>query len=122
INLRKLDVQSIKTNITIGILVCGKTIDQSLVLLKSAVMFSLDANLHVVIVSDADTISIIGQHVLSLKLGLNEIGYSGFTFELHLEWYPHDAKGPDWKSMYRVCSTQRLFFPVRKSIYWLFEV
>ncbi|CAG7833217.1 unnamed protein product [Allacma fusca] len=105
------DTRSSRINLTLAILVCGERRVQALVMLKSAVMFSLDANLHVIVVSDAATIKSVGIEILMMRMVLQEIGYKGYTFELVLEWYPKGKKEPDWKSMYQTCSNQRLFFP-----------
>ncbi|CAG7818945.1 unnamed protein product [Allacma fusca] len=111
-DFRKLKFQPDKPIINVAVVVCdGDLIEQVETMLKSVVMFSLDANLHLVIVSDKETILTIGQHVIFLKLALTELGYTGFTYELHLEWFPKDGGSPDWKSMFAVCTSQRLFFP-----------
>ena len=103
-------------------------------MLKSLLLFTQDATFHLIVFSDNDTILDVGQDVsyfqrciasviaafngknttfqlLATKwLAQRKLGLD-FSFELHREHFPSDT-GTDWKSMYRTCATQRLFFPV----------
>ncbi|CAG7820809.1 unnamed protein product [Allacma fusca] len=96
-----------KVRINVATVACSKSTIDVMVMLKSAVMFSRDASLHVIIFGDK-TLPLLAELVLELKWTINSLGWD-FTYELLEVWFPPE-QNEEWKQMYALCATQRLFF------------
>jgi UDP-xylose:glucoside alpha-1,3-xylosyltransferase len=96
----------IEQKIVIGVVACGiMRMEETLTLVKSALIFSCDENrIKFIIFSEKPLFLMLSE---SLK-GFQSV-YE-FEFELKEISYPVDNKDL-WKSMFKPCASQRLFFP-----------
>ena len=132
-----------KTRIPIIAVSCGDRADELIQMLKSALIFSQDAHLDATVIADEDSIHRVGEEVkillipvsfveilqffnclklVELQRQSNMAGWD-FTFTLLPKKYPRDTE--NWfRSKRWLCSTLRLFFPVRNRLFsfWLEEI
>lgn len=92
--------------ITIACVVCGNRVNETLVLMKSALIFSKE-NLRFIIFVDNNALVAINNQVSKWPLMI----LHKMKLELHPIMFPSDME-EEWKKLFKPCASQRLFLPV----------
>lgn len=98
---------SLKSNeIILVVVTCGiDRLQETLVMIKSAIFFCLKVKLRVVVVADTDLIKGF-EEKLSEWQGLVN---NSFSFEVHPVHFPENED--QWRHLFKPCAAQRLFLP-----------
>jgi UDP-xylose:glucoside alpha-1,3-xylosyltransferase len=111
LDLLKNDENVIKEEeeIIIAMAVCGvKRINESIVMIKSAILFSKIRLRFVIFVDEIANETLSNELQQKIKI---KAASSRHIFEIRKMQFPTEH-GIDWKSIFRPCSCQRLFLPV----------
>ncbi|CAH1395697.1 unnamed protein product [Nezara viridula] len=94
-----------KKDVALSVVVCGDRVRETLVLIKSAIVFSRKCNLKVIIVAEPELIESF-EETLSEWVAKN----NSFSFETHPISFPK-TQAEEWKKLFKPCASQRLFLP-----------
>ncbi|KAG8233143.1 hypothetical protein J437_LFUL010373 [Ladona fulva] len=92
--------------IVLAVVACGDRVAETLVMLKSALIFS-QVHLRFIVIADDDLIP-------SFKEKLKEwttILPNKFVFEVHPINFPLQGNTEEWRKLFKPCAAQRLFLP-----------
>ncbi|XP_039300995.1 glucoside xylosyltransferase 2-like, partial [Nilaparvata lugens] len=98
----------IPSEIVVAVVVCGDRLTETLVMLKSAILFCfyLRHDLRIVIFTENSLFQSFSE-----KLGeWQSLTNTSFQFELHGLSFP-DKNGNEWRKLFKPCAAQRLFLP-----------
>lgn len=96
-----------KGEIVIAVVACGMRLDETLNMIKSAIIFAVDNPLKFIIITEPDLM--IG---FREKLGdWQNITKHKFKFRIQLLTFPEENER-EWKELFKPCAAQRLFLPV----------
>ncbi|BES89854.1 Glycosyl transferase family 8 [Nesidiocoris tenuis] len=95
-----------KQDVVLSVVVCGDRVQETLVMIKSAVIFSQDSTLRIVVVAEPTIIPDFEEKLTEWKNLLN----GSFEFETHRIRFP-DKGGDEWIKLFKPCASQRLFLP-----------
>ncbi|RZF32027.1 hypothetical protein LSTR_LSTR007105 [Laodelphax striatellus] len=98
----------IPSEIVVAVVVCGDRLTETLVMLKSAILFSfyLSHDLRIVIFTENSLFQSFSEKLGEWQGHTN----SSFQFELHSLSFP-DKNGNEWRKLFKPCAAQRLFLP-----------
>lgn len=107
--MKQLNMFFLRNDMVVAVVACGNRVQETLVMLKSAIMFS-KVKLNFIIVTEDDLIENFKEKLSEWKSFTN----NGFTYNvLPLTFPPKDAE--EWKKLFKPCAAQRLFLPV---VFW----
>ncbi|XP_046396531.1 glucoside xylosyltransferase 1 [Ischnura elegans] len=92
--------------IVLAVVACGDRLDETLVMLKSALIFS-QVHLRIIVIADDNLIP-------SFREKLKEWTYilpDRFVFEVHPINFPLQGNTEEWRKLFKPCAAQRLFLP-----------
>ncbi|XP_071442741.1 glucoside xylosyltransferase 1-like [Hetaerina americana] len=92
--------------IAVAVVACGDRLDETLVMLKSALIFS-QVHLRIIVIADDNLIP-------SFREKLKEWTYilpDRFVFEVHPIKFPLQGNTEEWRKLFKPCAAQRLFLP-----------
>lgn len=93
-------------DIKLAVVLCGERLNQTVVTLKSAIIFS-KSPLHFIIIADENNRQLIKNEILKWpRSTLNRL-----SFEIHPIKFPNGSEGAEWKKLFKLCACQRLFLP-----------
>ncbi|GFS68649.1 glucoside xylosyltransferase 1 [Nephila pilipes] len=92
--------------IKIAAVLCGERLNQTLVTLKSAQVFSKES-LHFILIVDENNHEILKTKILEWPNGVLD----RLSFEIHPINFPEGNEGEEWKKLFKLCACQRLFLP-----------
>ncbi|XP_054717429.1 glucoside xylosyltransferase 1-like [Uloborus diversus] len=92
--------------IKIAVVLCGDRLNQTLVTLKSTVIFS-EKPLHFIIIVDEQNRQQLYNKLLRWPVDV----LSRLSFEFHGVHFPNGSEGEEWKKLFKLCACQRLFLP-----------
>lgn len=104
--IEKLSSKPKKITVALSVVVCGDRIQETLVMIKSAIVFSRKCNLHVIIITETGLIENFEETLSEWKNDKN----ASFTFETHPVSFP-ESQVDEWKKLFKPCASQRLFLP-----------
>ncbi|KAK7866870.1 hypothetical protein R5R35_006035 [Gryllus longicercus] len=93
--------------IVLAVVACGDRLAETLVMIKSAIIFT-SSDLVVIVFSDKKLIP-------SFKEKLNEwrtITNQSFSYEVYPVTFPPEENAEEWRALFKPCASQRLFLPV----------
>uniref|UniRef100_A0A1B6CX52 UDP-D-xylose:beta-D-glucoside alpha-1,3-D-xylosyltransferase n=2 Tax=Clastoptera arizonana TaxID=38151 RepID=A0A1B6CX52_9HEMI len=99
-------LNSLKIKIVLAVVACGDRLHETLMMIKSAILFGIKNDLKIVVIADHELIQ-------SFKEKLNEwkeLMNNTFSFELHPIAFPI-AEENEWRKLFKPCASQRLFLP-----------
>ncbi|XP_076308913.1 glucoside xylosyltransferase 2-like isoform X3 [Tachypleus tridentatus] len=94
----------IPNSVVLAISVCGNRVQEALVMLKSAIAFSRQ-KLHLVLMTEDEIIP----KLRDVMLGWPPTFMNRVTLEFHPISYPDYVNQTEWRGLYRLCSTHKLF-------------
>lgn len=97
--------------VTICVVVCGDRLDESLTMLKSALVFT-NTSLQFIIITENNLIPAFNEKLSEWKLISNKT----FDFVIRSITFPEGSDPGIWKKLFKPCAAQRLFLPVSISI------
>ncbi|KAG8186441.1 hypothetical protein JTE90_012362 [Oedothorax gibbosus] len=92
--------------IKIAVVLCGERLNQTIVTLKSAQMFSKQS-LHFILIADEDN----RENLKNMLLKWPSKVLNRLSFEIHPINFPSGKEGEEWKRLFKLCACQRLFLP-----------
>ncbi|CAL1265215.1 unnamed protein product [Larinioides sclopetarius] len=92
--------------IKIAAVLCGDRLNQTLVTLKSAQVFSKES-LHFILVVDENNRETLKNKILKWPSNVLD----RLSFEIHPVSFPEGSEGDEWKKLFKLCACQRLFLP-----------
>uniref|UniRef100_A0A0A9XB39 UDP-D-xylose:beta-D-glucoside alpha-1,3-D-xylosyltransferase n=1 Tax=Lygus hesperus TaxID=30085 RepID=A0A0A9XB39_LYGHE len=95
-----------KRDIVLSVVVCGDRVSETLVMIKSAVVFSQDSSLRIVVIADPQIIPNFEEKLTEWRHMLN----GSFEYETHPIRFPKHG-GEEWRKLFKPCASQRLFLP-----------
>ena len=99
------------SEIIIAAVACGDRANETLIMMKSALVLSQKEVIRFVIFADDLVSSIIREEI---KLWPMQILFR-VNLDLHPIQLPEHGKANEWKKLFKPCASQRLFFPVSKT-------
>jgi len=97
-----------ETNIHVAVVACGDRMPETIILLKSAVMFSLPSSyLHFHIFTEFDLQPLFSQALDAWPSFVR----ARFNYTLYPIKFPETENFETWKSLFKPCACQRLFIP-----------
>lgn len=93
-------------DIVIVVVVCGDRFDESITMLKSAIMFTRTSKLRLIVIAE-------DQHIEAFREKLTEwqeIVNGRFQFQVRPLEFP-TAMANEWRNLFKPCASQRLFLP-----------
>jgi len=96
-----------KEAIHLAVVACGDRMPETIILLKSAVMFSSSTLLHFHIFTEAELQPQFKEALESWPAFVKE----RFSFNIRSISYPESEDFEKWKVLFKPCASQRLFFP-----------
>ncbi|KAK3927943.1 Glucoside xylosyltransferase 1 [Frankliniella fusca] len=98
------------SEIAVAVVACGDRLDETLTMLKSALIFTeWWQPLRFIIFSDDNLTSSFKEKLTEWKSLVN----NSLEFELHPITFPKNGKAEEWRKLFKPCASQRLFLPVR---------
>lgn len=96
-----------KKIVTICVVVCGDRQDESLTMLKSALIFT-HVTLEFIIITEDNLIADFDEKLTEWKYKINKT----FTYSIKSIEFPDHSDVTMWKKLFKPCAAQRLFLPV----------
>lgn len=98
--------------IVICVVACGDRLEESLTMLKSAIVFT-NRSLKFILLADDNLIQAFDEKLTEWKSKTNKT----FTFLIKPITFPEDSDVFMWRKLFKPCASQRLFLPVSFSFY-----
>ncbi|KAI5749826.1 hypothetical protein M8J76_010490 [Diaphorina citri] len=95
-----------RSEIVVALVVCGDRLQETLNLVKSALIFQLKNPLRIIILAEDNLIQSLEEKLGDWQVLRNHT----FKFEIHNLKFPK-GKEKDWKNLFKKCAAQRLFLP-----------
>ncbi|XP_073974185.1 glucoside xylosyltransferase 1 shams isoform X1 [Rhodnius prolixus] len=95
-----------KHEIVLSVVVCGDRVQETLVMIKSALSLSQDSKLRLIILAEEKLVQDFIEKLTEWKNILN----GSFTFETRPVSFPKSGE-EEWKKLFKPCASQRLFLP-----------
>ncbi|KAE8747209.1 hypothetical protein FOCC_FOCC006076 [Frankliniella occidentalis] len=96
------------SEIAVAVVACGDRLDETLTMLKSALIFTeWWQPLRFIIFSDENLTSSFKEKLTEWKSLTN----NSLEFELHPITFPQKGKAEEWRKLFKPCASQRLFLP-----------
>lgn len=106
-----------RKEIVIAVVACGMRLQETLNMLKSAIIFGLDNPLKFVVITESNLMTGFREKLEDWQ----GVARQMFTFEILPLTFPKPNER-EWKSLFKPCSAQRLFLPVVKCYLFRIEV
>lgn len=98
-----------RDEIIIVVVACGMRLQETLNMLKSAIVFALDNPLKFVVIAETNLATAFQEKLDDWR----EMTRQKFTFEILPLTFPKQNER-EWRSLFKPCSAQRLFLPVNQ--------
>ncbi|XP_014261256.1 glucoside xylosyltransferase 1 isoform X2 [Cimex lectularius] len=93
-------------SVVLTVVVCGDRVQETLVMLKSAIIFSQDSLKKIIVITETGLFSRFHEKLSEWK----EIANASFTFETRVISFPKN-ESEKWRTLFKPCAAQRLFLP-----------
>lgn len=93
-------------SIVLAVVVCGDRVNETLVMLKSAVALS-QTPLHFAIVAEVGLKEIIHKKLYEWPLSI----WQRISYKIYPITFPFESNVEEWKKLFKPCAAQRLFLP-----------
>ncbi|CAH0390577.1 unnamed protein product [Bemisia tabaci] len=90
----------------LGVVACGNRTEEALVMIKSALVLKSTMLLKLLVVTEEPSKKFFEEKLTPWVILMNDT----FTFEIHLVSFPSTHE-KEWRHMFKLCASQRLFFP-----------
>lgn len=97
--------------VVICVVACGDRLEESLTMLKSALVFT-NRPLRFIVIADGNLITAFDEKLTEWQYKTNKT----FNFILKPVTFPENSDVSMWKKLFKPCAAQRLFLPVRFSL------
>ncbi|XP_054289330.1 glucoside xylosyltransferase 1-like isoform X1 [Macrosteles quadrilineatus] len=95
-----------KLEVVLAAVACGDRLHETLVMIKSAILFSNNVSLRVLIFADTPLIKGFEEKLDEWRTLVNKT----YTYEIHHVAFPENGK-EEWRKLFKPCAAQRLFLP-----------
>ncbi|XP_043492136.1 uncharacterized protein LOC122517681 [Polistes fuscatus] len=102
---KKINIHATR-EVTICVVVCGDRLDESLTMLKSALVFT-NTSLQFIVITENNLIPAFNEKLSEWKLISNKT----FDFVIRSVTFPEGNNPGIWKKLFKPCAAQRLFLP-----------
>lgn len=99
-----------KGEIVIAVVACGMRLDETLTMIKSAIVFAADNPLKFIIITEPSLMTGFREKLEDWK----NITKRKFTFRIQRLTFPKE-NAREWKDLFKPCAAQRLFLPVSEA-------
>lgn len=99
--------------VTICVVACGDRLEESLTMLKSALVFTRRP-LKFIVIADENLLEMFIERLEQWKLMTEK----KFEFDVRPISFPDNDNAQMWRSLFKPCAAQRLFLPVKKLFFF----
>lgn len=103
-----------KHEMVVAVVACGERLQETLIMLKSCLMFSSKSPLRFIVIADEGLRKEFAEKLSEWQQILN----GSFRYEILGLEFPEKNK-EEWKKLFKPCASQRLFLPVIINCYYL---
>uniref|UniRef100_A0A1B6HKJ2 UDP-D-xylose:beta-D-glucoside alpha-1,3-D-xylosyltransferase n=1 Tax=Homalodisca liturata TaxID=320908 RepID=A0A1B6HKJ2_9HEMI len=95
-----------KISVALAVVACGDRLHETLVMIKSAILFSNNVKLQVIVIADIPLIKGFDEKLSEWRSIVN----NSFDYQIKPVAFPENGK-EEWRKLFKPCAAQRLFLP-----------